>query len=82
MIATSCDEEINDKDGGNSNEEPMATTERDFKCPAWSPMDQFEKLLEVTWPNHTFPIKHKLKECSMMKNYMPMGSLHYYKKHL
>jgi hypothetical protein len=38
-------------------------------------MDHFEKLLEVTCPNHTYPIKHKLKECPMMKNYMTTGNL-------
>jgi hypothetical protein len=25
---------------------------------AWPPMDHFEKVLEETCPNHTYPIKH------------------------
>jgi hypothetical protein len=34
--------------------------------------DHFEKLLKATCPNHTYPVKHKLKECTVMKNYMTM----------
>jgi hypothetical protein len=37
------------------------------------PTNNFEKLLEVTCPNHAYPIRHKLKECSMMMNYMTTG---------
>jgi hypothetical protein len=37
--------------------------------------DHFEKLLEVTCPNHAYPVWHKLKECSMIKNYMTMAAL-------
>jgi hypothetical protein len=46
--------------------------EHDFKGQAWHPTDHFEKLLETTCPNHTYHVKHKLKECTMMKNYMTM----------
>jgi hypothetical protein len=28
----------------------------------------------VTCPNHAYPIRHELKECSMMKNYMTIGA--------
>jgi hypothetical protein len=31
-------------------------------------------LLEVTCPNHTYPVKHKLKKCTMMKKYMTTGT--------
>jgi hypothetical protein len=37
--------------------------------------DHFEKLLEMTCPNHTYLVKHKLKDCGMMKNFMASGSL-------
>jgi hypothetical protein len=59
----------------DSNEEHVTAVERNFKCQAQQPIDHFEKFLEVTYPNHAYPIKHKLKECSMMKNYMTMGAL-------
>jgi hypothetical protein len=26
-------------------------------------------------PNHAYPIKHKLRDCGMMKNFMASGSL-------
>jgi hypothetical protein len=38
-------------------------------------MDHFEKLLGETCPNHACPIKHKLRDYSMMKNFMASGSL-------
>jgi hypothetical protein len=38
-------------------------------------MDCFEKLLEETYPNHAYPIKHKLRDCGMIKNFMASGSL-------
>jgi hypothetical protein len=38
------------------------------------PMDHFEKLLEETCPNHTYPVKHKLRNCGMMKNFVASGS--------
>jgi hypothetical protein len=66
-VATSCDEGINDK-------ELMATAEHDIKRQTWLPADHFEKLLKATCPNHMYPIKHKLKECTMMKNYMTTGT--------
>jgi hypothetical protein len=66
---------MNGKDTGNSDEELIVATEHDFKRPTRSPTDHFEKLHEATCPNYTFPVKHKLKECSMMKNYMATGTL-------
>jgi hypothetical protein len=45
------------------------------KHQAWPPTDHFEKLLEETCPNHAYPVKHKLRDCGMMKNFMASGSL-------
>jgi hypothetical protein len=74
VVATSCDEGSKDKDAGDSDEELVATAEHDIKHQVWLPVDPFEKLLEMTCPNHTYPVKHKLKECTMMKNYMTTGT--------
>jgi hypothetical protein len=57
-----------------TDEEFIATVGRDFKRQTWQPTDHFEKLLEATCPNHMYPIRHKLKECTMMKNYMTTGT--------
>jgi hypothetical protein len=80
MITTICGEDNNGKDAGDSDDELVAAAKRDFKRQARLPADHFEKLNEVTCPNHTYPVKHKLKECTMMKNYMTMGNLSRSKK--
>jgi hypothetical protein len=37
--------------------------------------DHFERLLKEVYPNHACPVKHKLKNCNMMKNFMVSRSL-------
>jgi hypothetical protein len=64
---------VNDKDVGDSDKELITAAERDFKHQARQPTDHFGKLLEATYPNHTYPVQHKMKECTMMKNYMTTG---------
>jgi hypothetical protein len=44
-------------------------------CQARSPIDHYERLLEEACLNHTYPIKHNLNDCDMMKNFMISGSL-------
>jgi hypothetical protein len=34
-----------------------------------------ERLLKEAYPNHSYPIKHKLKDYGMMKNFMTSGSI-------
>jgi hypothetical protein len=53
----------------------VATTARSSKLQTRPPTDHFERLLEEACPNHVYPIKHKLKDCDMMKNFMISGSL-------
>jgi hypothetical protein len=72
---------VADNDGGSDKEvgstgmvRVVAVTGKG-KRQAWPPTDHFEKLLEETSPNHAYPIKHKLRDCSMMKNFMASGSL-------
>ena len=36
--------------------------------------NHFEKLLEGSCPNHAFPIKHLLKDCSLMRWFLSGGS--------
>jgi hypothetical protein len=69
-VATSCDEGDNGKEADNSDKELVATVERDFKRQAWQPADHFENLLMDTFPNHAYPVRHKLKEYIMINNYM------------
>jgi hypothetical protein len=73
--ATSCNDDDNNKEVDDSDEEHIADVERDFRHKAQQPNDHFEKLLKATYPNHAYPVKHKLKECTMMKNYMASWAL-------
>jgi hypothetical protein len=50
----------------------MAAAEHEFKHQVRQLVNPFEKLLKATYQNHTYPVKHKLKECTMMKNCMTM----------
>jgi hypothetical protein len=60
----------NNKEAGDSNEVLITAVERDFKGEAREAIDHFKKLLKAIFPNHAYPIRHKLWECTMMKNYM------------
>jgi hypothetical protein len=53
-VTTSCDEGNNDKEVDDSDEEHVATTERDFKRHVLLPADHFKKLLEATCPHHAY----------------------------
>jgi hypothetical protein len=64
-----------DKEAGDSDEEYVTATERDLKHQAHQLKDHFEKLLKVNYLNHSYPVKHKLKDCTMMKNFMTSGAL-------
>jgi hypothetical protein len=58
----------------NFGEEYVAAVERDFKHQTRQPEDHFDKLLEVTCPNHSYLVKHKLEDYTMMKNFMTLGA--------
>jgi hypothetical protein len=49
------------------------TAARSGKHQARPPIDHFKKLLEEAYPNHAYPVKHKLRDCDMMKNFMISG---------
>jgi hypothetical protein len=38
------------------------------------PKYHFKKHLKVTCPNHSYPIKQKLKDCNMIKNFKTLGA--------
>jgi len=37
-------------------------------------LDHFDKLLKGACPNHTFPVKHMYKVCSLIKRFFTGGS--------
>jgi hypothetical protein len=70
-----------DLDDGNNGEAAgagvrgISTTTHSDKHQARPPTDHFKRLLEEACANHAYPIRHKLKDCSMMRSFMTTGSL-------
>jgi hypothetical protein len=40
-----------------------------------TPSDHFNRLLEEACPNHAYPVRHKLKDCRLMRSFMTSWSL-------
>jgi hypothetical protein len=75
VATTGRDDDNNTKQADNSNMEHIMTVGRSVKRHARPPTDHFKRLLEEACPNHVYPIKHKLRDYGMMKNFMVSGSL-------
>jgi hypothetical protein len=56
----------------NSDEGCEVTAERDFKRCTRLPNDHFKKIPEMACPHHPYPVKHKLRDCTMMKKFMSL----------
>jgi hypothetical protein len=54
----------------SSDKEYITAARHQVKCQARSPTDNFERRLEEACLNHAYHIKHKLKDCAMMKNFL------------
>jgi hypothetical protein len=72
---------VADDDGGNNKQAGSSGVVRTMaatcsgKRQAQPPTDHFEKLMEETCLNHTYPVKHKLRDYNMIKNLMALGSV-------
>jgi hypothetical protein len=64
----------NGKPGG-SDMECVMTVAHSNKRQAWPPTNHFKRLPKEACPNHMYPIRHKLKECDIMKSFIIPGSL-------
>jgi hypothetical protein len=64
-----------DKKVDGFKKEYAMAAEHGIKRQARLPIDHFERLLEIACPNHAYPVKHKLKDCDMVKNFMTSGFL-------
>jgi hypothetical protein len=69
-----CDS-YDDKKLGGSDMECVSTAMRSGKNKARPPTYDFERLLKEACPNYKYPIKHKLEDYGMMKNFMTSRSL-------
>jgi hypothetical protein len=64
-----------DWEAGGFGVRHISTTTRSDNHPVRSPTDHFNRLLEEACPNHTYPIRHKFKDCGMMRSFMTSRSL-------
>jgi hypothetical protein len=62
-------------EAGDSDVRCISTIARNDKHPVRPPTDHFKRLLEEACPNHAYLIRHKLKDCGMMRSFMTSGSL-------
>jgi hypothetical protein len=65
-----------DSDGrkaGGSDRGHIMTATRSDKRQVRPPIDHFTRLLEEACPNHAYPVRHKLKDYSMMKSFTILG---------
>jgi hypothetical protein len=53
----------------------ISATTHSGKRSARVPTDYLKRLLEEACPNHTYPVRHKLKDCGMMRSFMTSGCL-------
>jgi hypothetical protein len=60
---------------GGSDLRHTPTTACNNKRQARLPTDHFRRLLVEACPNHAYPIRHKLKDCGMMRSLMTSGSI-------
>jgi hypothetical protein len=74
MAMTSHDDDRHWEAGG-SGVRRISTDARSGKHPVRQPTDYFKGLLEEACPNHAYPMRHKLKECGMMRSFIISGTL-------
>jgi hypothetical protein len=63
------------KQASSSGTKHAAAVVSSSKRQAQHPTDHYNRLLEETCLNPTYPIKHKLRDYNMMKSFMTLGSL-------
>jgi hypothetical protein len=73
-VSTDDDGGINEQAGGTSVKHATEAV-GNSKHQARPSMNHFEKLLEESCLNHAYIVKHKLRDCSLMKSFVAMGSL-------
>jgi hypothetical protein len=74
-MTTTSHDDGHDWEAGGSSARRISTTVHSDKRPARPPLDHFKRLLEEACPYHAYPVRHKLKDCGMMRSFMTSGSL-------
>jgi hypothetical protein len=65
----------NDGEAGGFDVRHNSTTTCSDKCQTRPPTGYFKRFLEEAYPNHVYPVRHKLKDCSMMRSFTTLASL-------
>jgi hypothetical protein len=65
----------NDGEAGDSGVRHISAIARSDKHQVRPPTEHFRMLLEEACPNHTYPVRHKLKDFNMMRSFMTSRSL-------
>jgi hypothetical protein len=73
--AAGRDNDNDSKQADSSDIERIMTTGCSVKRHARPPTNHFKRVLEEAYPYHAYPIKHKHRDCGMMKNFMISRSL-------
>jgi hypothetical protein len=75
-VATSAGYNNNDDDKKEDGfEKEYVAVVHDVKHQVRPPTNHFKRLLKVACLNHAYPIKHMLKDCGIIKNFMTSWSL-------
>jgi hypothetical protein len=53
----------------------ILTAAHNDKRQARPPTDHFKRLLKEACPNHVYSVRHKLKDCGIVRSFMTSGSL-------
>jgi hypothetical protein len=64
-----------DHDPDGNNDELGGSVAGKDKRQARPPLNHFKRLLEEACPKHAYPVRHKLKDCSMIRSFVTLGSL-------
>jgi hypothetical protein len=74
-MTTTNHDDGNDKEAESSSVRRISTTADSDKRQTRPPIYHFKRLLKEACPNHAYLVRHKLKDRSMMRSFMTLGSL-------
>jgi hypothetical protein len=74
-VAIMASDDSDEGKADDSSKEYVTAIKHDFKHKVWQQKDHFKKLHKATRPNHSYPVKHKLKDYTVMKNFMTSADL-------
>jgi hypothetical protein len=75
VVATANYDDGDKKKADGSDKKCVMPARHSVKRQVQPQIDHFVRLLEEACPNHAYPVKHKLKDNNMMKNFITLGSL-------